>query len=195
MRWWIVLMSICACLMPWRAPFAQEAVGQSLREALSVHMPEAALSRMRHNPRGFVDEVKGLIQSYGKDQRISAAQIEVAIEAKLARLRAREMRWMLEADLNADLAVSAAERDVLVGAASASMQDRLRTWHQTADGDGNEIVSWSELQQHAAAKAELELSSQARDTMRAMVVFDLDGDGWIALGEVLESVKLLRDAA
>ena len=195
MRLWIVVLSLLACLMPWRAPFAQEAPDAVLRDALAARMPAETARRMCHNPLAFLDKAKGLILGYGSDRRISPAQIEVAIEAELARLRVREMRWLMEADLDADLTVSAAERDVLVRAASVTMQDRLRAQHSAADGDGNDAVSWDELQRHAAARAEAALPDDVRQGMRAMAVLDLDGDGWIALGETVRSVDLLCGTA
>ena len=194
MRLWIFGLSLLACLMPWRAPFAQTLTDNVLRDMLSAKMPAGLVQRMCYNPRSFVVEAQGQILSYGTDMKIAPAQIEVSIHAELARLRAQEMRWLLEADLDSDLAISAQERDVLVHAASALMQDRLKLLHSHADGDGNEIVSLAELHSYAAGQAEQSLTDEARGGMRALSAFDLSGDGWIALDEVAQAVDLLCGA-
>lgn len=195
MRWFIAGLSVVACLMPWRAAFAQGAQDAATKEVLNARVSGAALQKMCYNPRGYVVEAQGQILGYGTDKRISPAQIETAIDAALARLRVQEMRWLLEADLDFDLAISAAERDVLVHAASVLMRDRLKHVHRQADGDGNDVVSLAELQRYAAGKAEENLSDDTRRSMRAMMAFDLDNDGWIALGEVSRAVEVLCDAA
>ncbi|APX11076.1 hypothetical protein [Tateyamaria omphalii] len=191
MRWILVLMSVLACLMPWRGVLAQELSGQALVDALVARTPGTTLDRMRERPDAFVQEAAGLILGYGGPRGLSAADIETAIEAELARLRAREMRRLLEADLNNDLSVTRAELDVLVRAASATMRGRLLVWHRNADDDGDGTVRWAELRSHADGRARAGMSESAVAAMRAMMTFDLDGDALVALDEVLEAVALL----
>ena len=47
MRWILLLMSMLACLMPWRAALAQELSGQDLVDVLVARTPGATLDRMR----------------------------------------------------------------------------------------------------------------------------------------------------
>ena len=195
MRWFIAGLSVVACLMPWRAAFAQSGQDAVTRDVLNARVSGAALQKMCYNPRAYVVEAQGQILGYGTDKRISPAQIETAIDAALARLRVQEMRWLLEADLNFDLAISARERDVLVHAASVLMQDRLKQVHRLADDDGNDVVSLAELQRYAAGKAEETLSDDIRRGMRTLMAFDLDNDGWIALSEVSRAVEVLCETA
>ncbi|MBY5933076.1 hypothetical protein KUV51_08715 [Tateyamaria omphalii] len=191
MRWIIVLMSVLACLMPWRAALAQELSGQDLVDVLVARTPGATLDRMRDRPDHFVQEAAGLILGYGGPEGLGAADIETAIDAERARLRAREMRRLLEADLNNDLSVTRAELDVLVRAASATMRGRLLVWHRAADTDGDGTVRWAELRSFAAKRAEAEMSESAIAAMRAMMTFDLNGDDLVVLDEVLEAMELL----
>ncbi|WP_299613815.1 hypothetical protein [uncultured Tateyamaria sp.] len=191
MRWILLMMSLVACLMPWRAALAQDAPGQALVDALIARTPGATLNRMRARPHAFVEEAAGLILGYGGPQGLSKADIETAIAAEHARLRAREMRRLLEADLNDDLAVTRAELDVLLGAASATMRGRLLVWHRAADTDRDGTASWAELRRHASATARTGLSAEAAAAMRAMMTFDMDGDGRVVLDEVLDAMTLL----
>ena len=195
MRWFIAALSLITCLMPWRAGFGQEISPDALAEALTQRTPGATLERLKDNPTAFVQEAAGLILGYGSDGALTADQIETAIAAELARLRARELRRLLEADLDNDLNVTRTERDAQIAAASATMRGRLLIWHRAADTDRNGTVSWSEIRAHASARSEAGLSERARTGMRAMMVFDLDADGQVTLDEVLEAVDALGGAA
>ncbi len=198
MRWWIAALSLVCCLMPWRASLAHyhidHVTDEDARAVLDERVSGGMVQRMCYNPRHFIRQATGQILGYGSDTKISLAQIEIAVEAELARLRAKEMRWLLEADLDSNLIISADERDVLVHAASALMRDRLFRLHQLADTDGDASVSLAELQFYAARKAEEILTPEARAGLRAVTAFDLNDDGWTALNEVMRSVDLLCGA-
>ncbi|WP_299373440.1 EF-hand domain-containing protein [uncultured Tateyamaria sp.] len=191
MRWILVLLSLAACVMPWRYALAQEVSGQAVIDALTARTPGTTLNRLRARPDAFVEEAAGLILGYGGPDGLSAQDIETAIAAERARLRAREMRRLLEADLNDDLAVTRAEMAVILRAASATMRGRLLVWHRAADRDGDGTASWQELRQFAALRANVGLNDQTAASMRAMMTFDLDGDGRVALDEVLDAVSML----
>jgi len=109
MRLILILLSVLVCLMPWRMALAQEVSGQALTDALIARTPGATLARLQDRPDAFVEEAAGLILGYGGPLGLTADQIETAIQAERAWLRAREVRRMLDADLNADLAVSTPE--------------------------------------------------------------------------------------
>ncbi|MEM8654863.1 MAG: hypothetical protein AAGF36_08960 [Pseudomonadota bacterium] len=191
MRWIVLLLSIIACAMPWRAVLAQEVSGQALVDVLVARTPGAKLSRMRARPEAFVEEAAGLILGYGGPDGLSEADIETAIAAERARLRARELRRLLEADLNNDLSVTRAELGVLLAAASATMRGRLLVWHRGADVDGDGTASWPEVRRYADMRAGHGMGTDAATGMRAMMTFDLNGDGRVHLDEVLDAMTLL----
>ncbi|WP_299690944.1 hypothetical protein [uncultured Tateyamaria sp.] len=191
MRWFIAALSLITCLMPWRAGFGQELSPDALAAALTARTPGATLERLQGNPQAFIEEAAGLILGYGQGGALTADQIETAIAAELSRLRARELRRLLEADLDNDLNVTRAERDVQIAAASATMRGRLLIWHRAADANRDGTATWAEMRAHAQARSEAGLSARARAGMRAMLVFDLDGDGRVVLDEVLEAVDAL----
>ncbi|MEL7260619.1 MAG: hypothetical protein AAFU63_01685 [Pseudomonadota bacterium] len=188
MRLILLILSFLACLAPWRSALAQE---ETLLDALIARTPGATLDRMRNRPDAFVQEAAGLILGYGGADGLSAAEVETAIDAELARLRARELRRLLDADLNGDLSVSAKELRVLVHAASATMRGRLMVWHRASDLNGDGTASWAEIRGHARTVAEAGLSDKARGAMRAMMMFDLNGNGRVHMDEVLEALDLL----
>lgn len=191
MRWILLLMSLAVCALPWRATFAQELSGQDLVDVLVARTPGATLDRMRARPNAFVQEAAGLILGYGGARGLSASDIETAIAAERARLRPREIRRLLEADLNDDLTITSDELEVLLRAAYATMRGRLLVWHRSADTDSDDAVRWTELRKHAAKRAEAGMSETAVAAMRAMMTFDLNGDDHVVLDEVLEAMELL----
>lgn len=89
MRWIVLLLSIVACAMPWRAVLAQEGSGHDLAEALVTSPPDATLSRMRARPDALVEEAADWILGYDGPDGLSEDVIETAIAAERAWLRAR----------------------------------------------------------------------------------------------------------
>ncbi|WP_299150318.1 hypothetical protein [uncultured Tateyamaria sp.] len=178
--------------MPWRVALAQELSGQALVDVLVARTPGTTLDRMRTRPEAFVEEAAGLILGYGGGDGLRASHIEQAIAAELARLRAREMRRLLEADLNGDLGVTQSELNVLLRAASATMRGRLLVWFRAADVNGDHVVAWSEMRAHASRKAHVAMGPHAADAMRAMMTFDLDHDGAVEMSEVLDAMNALK---
>ena len=191
MRLILIIASVIVCLMPWRFASGQEVSGQALVDALLARTPGSTLNRMRTRPEAFVEQAAGLILGYGGGRGLSEADIEMAIAAEQARLRARELRRMLEADLNDDLTVDLAELDVLVRAASATMRGRLLVWFRAADTDQDARATWTELRGYASRVAHNRLGDEAAAAMRAMMTFDLDGDGFVHLDEVLDAMHIL----
>ncbi|MEX0312250.1 MAG: hypothetical protein AB3N17_18600 [Tateyamaria sp.] len=187
----LLIASLIACLMPWRFVSGQEMSGQALLDALVARTPGATLNRMRNRPEAFVEEAAGLILGYGGPQGLSAADIETAINAERARLRAREIRRVLDADLNGDLSVTRRELNVVLSAASATMRGRLLVWHRAADKDDDGTATWPEIRKFASQSAQTHMTDQAAAAMRAMMTFDLDGDGFVMLQEVLDAMHIL----
>lgn len=187
----LVLFCFVLLALPGRIAAAQEVDGTALMDALIARTPGATLHRMRERPNAFEREAAGLILGYGGADGVSATEIENAILAEAARLRARELRRLLEADLDGDLTVTTPELNVLIQAASATMRGRLVVWHRTADRDRDGVARWGELRQHAQAVAEQSFDAQARAAMRAMMVFDLDDNGRVEMAEVLDAMEML----
>jgi len=195
MRLILILLSLLVCLMPWRMALAQEVSAQPLVEALVARTPGATLARLQNRPDAFVEEAAGLILGYGGPDGLSAAQIETAIQVERARLRAREVRRLLEADLNVDLAVTAEELEVQLRAASATMRGRLMVWHRAADRNRDGTASWAEIRAHADVVALTGLTETSAQAMRTMMIFDLDGDDRVRMDEVLDAMAMLAPPA
>jgi len=172
-------------------PAAAQDNSASVLEALTARTPGAILSRVTEDPDGFLIEAAGLVLGFGTGGRISAQGIEDAIETERAAIRARDMRRLLVADLNDDLAVDDRELDVAIRAASATMRGRLLNWHMNADLNSDGTVGWTELRAFAHARSITDLDEDAAEAMRALMVFDLNGDRYVSVKEVREALALL----
>lgn len=186
-----LIMSMCAA----GSAAAQQDSSAALLDALTARTPGAVLSRISDDPERFLIEASGLILGYGTGSKISLTGIEDAIETERAALRARDIRRLLIADLNDDLAVDARELDVAIRAASATMRGRLLNWHLSADLDTDGVVAWQELRAFARARSLTDLDEDAADAMRSIMVFDLNGDRFVSVAEVREALDLLGAAA
>lgn len=163
----------------------------ALLEGLVARTPGALLARVSDQPDRFLREAAGLILGYGRDGRIDPAGIEDAIATERANLRARDVRRLLMADLDDDLNVDGRELDVAIAAASATMRGRLMGWHMDADLDRDGTVAWAELRAFAKASSLSALDEEAAGAMRAVMVFDMDGDGFVSVPEVRQALELL----
>lgn len=192
MRIFILILSLLVAAPSVRAQDAgtQDAAA-ALLEGLVARTPGATLAQISDQPDRFLREAAGLILGYGRDGRIDPGGIEDAIATERASLRAREVRRLLVADLDDDLAVDARELDVAIAAASATMRGRLMGWHMDADLDRDGTVIWSELRAFAKASSLTALDEDAAGAMRSLMVFDLDGDGYVSVAEVRRALELL----
>ncbi len=168
----------------WTEQAAVDLAGASMsRAAVPAPGPRAAMAPA-DGPDRLVEGVARLIAGYGSGGRIGPDGIERYIGTKRADLRAREMREFLQADLDNDLSVSAAERDAHVAAADAGDRVRLLTDFRAADLDEDGTVGFAEMRARAHANAIRVLSEQNAADLRDLMLFDLDGDGFVALDEV-----------
>jgi hypothetical protein len=175
--------------------FAQESSAAALLEALAGRTPGSMLSEMRGDPDAFLEEAAGVILGFGGRDGIDAPGLEDAVAASRAQVRAREIRRLLQADLNNDLAIDRHERDVAIATASATMRGRLMNWHLTADRSGDGTVSWSELRGFAQDVSVKVLSEDRAAAIRALMVFDLDGNGRVTVAELRMALDLLGKPA
>jgi len=173
------------------APLKAQETASSLLEALTARTPGAVLSRITDDPDRFLTEAAGLILGFGTAGQIGPKGIEDAIETERATIRARDIRRLLVADLNDDLAVDTRELNVAIAAASATMRGRLLTWHLDADLDRDGTVTWAEIRAFARARSLTDLDADAADGMRSVMVFDLDGNGFVSVQEVRDALDLL----
>ena len=104
-------------------------------------------------------------------------------------------RRLLAADLDGDGAVQTGEIAVAAGAASASTRARLITTHARADADSDGIVSAAELAVHAGAESLKQVSEAEAAMSRAVLAFDLDGDGAVTMAEVKRALVVLDPPA
>jgi len=192
MRHLFALLFAVLALAPLRPALAQDAA--ALMTALEARTPGAVLKDLRHAPDRFLTEAAGVILGFGGADGLSAPQIEDAIMAERARVRARELRRLLELDLNNDLALQPRELDVAVAASSAVMRGRRVSWHMAADTNDDETVSWPELRAYADLRARSALDARSADAMRALMVFDTDNDARVTLSELKAAVRILGAA-
>ncbi|QUJ77152.1 hypothetical protein KDD17_03760 [Sulfitobacter albidus] len=182
-----VLFSLMMCALPVAAQDRD-----SLIAVLETRIPGATLKDLRADPDRFLTEAAGVVLGFGGPAGIDADGIEAAIAAERARVRARELRRLLEADLNDDLAVSTAEMAVVIGAASATMRGRLMGWHLDADRDGDGTASWAELRAFGRARARAALGAEDAQALRRLMIFDTDADGRVTVAELRRAIALLN---
>ncbi len=174
---WMVLM----LLMAWPAA------------AGPVLSPEMA-ERIRAQPDRFLETGAALIFGFGAEGRFDAAAGRQVLALDRARLRQRELRLLLLADLDDDGAVTAAELAVLMRAEGAGPRGRLALAFARGDADGDGVVGPAELMAEARRVADLESRAMA-EMVAAVLACDLDGDGSLDLAELRRAVALLAGGA
>ena len=189
-------LRLFALLLFWPlAGMAQTGPGELLWEELVSRTPGGMLKAMRHDPDAFVVEAAGVILGYGDGQGIDAKGLEDAVLAARARLRGRELRRMLTADLDGDFAVDARELQIALKAASATMRGRLLGWHMEADRNGDGLADWAEITSFAQVAALKGFSDSRAEAIRRLMIFDLDSNGIVTVGEVRKAVSVLGEIA
>lgn len=173
--------------------FAQMPTARALLEALAEGTPGETLQEMRGNPDAFLEEAAGVVLGYGGLEGIDRQGLEDAVDAARARTRSREIRRLLSADLNADLAVDPREIGIAIQTASATMRGRLLTWHLAADLDEDGTVVWDELRTFAEKASLRSLSPEKAEAIRALMVFDLDGNELVTVTELRDAIAMLSD--
>lgn len=168
MRW------ILAVLMVWLGAAAMAA----------VTLPEALSKRIKGDPPAYMEEVAALIAGYGADGAIDAAGLDHVVMMARASGRARAVARIGSADLDGDGAVTAAEMAVLSAAAAAEDRGKLAVLFARADASGDGVISAVEVAAYAGAAGLSAYSEAKASQLRAVMAFDLNGDGKVTLEEV-----------
>lgn len=158
-------------------------------------VPERSIKELQRRPEKFIEDAAILIMGFGGEAGIDLAGINASINLDRAWVRAREMRRLMVADLDNDHSVTIAEIRVLIAAERAGKRGLLLLGFQTADQDGDDVVSQTEVQSHAQARAMAALTVEDAQRLRAFMAFDLNGDGLVQINEVARVVKAFSPEA
>lgn len=159
---------------------AQDVTPQAALATLPPEVAEAISAR----PVRFADRAADAILSHGRDDAVTAADVDRALALDRAYFRARALRPFLEADLDADGTVTRDEARARAAILSAESRARLLRQHGQADTDADGTLSADELTTHAQAEAARAVSSEDEAMMRAILAFDLNADTRVTLEEV-----------
>lgn len=174
--------------------WAQDAeVAEKPMPAALAALPQALAKRLQRAPDAFVEDAASLILGYGRDGGIDRDGIAQFVAVERARARAGALRWMWEADLNADGAVTGAELGVLVAAAEARYRGRMMLTHEAADGDADGTVSSQEMIAKANVMALDQYSAADEERVLGMLYLDLNADGRLTLDEVREVARMMGE--
>lgn len=162
--------------------------------AEGVPAPLGALSALMQTqilegPQRFEAYVAGLILGYGTVQGISAQGLEDYLAVERAKVRVREMRRMMLADLDDDSAVTQQELFVVMSAQGANGRGTLWQAHSAADTNGDGTVARAEMEAQArmvAARSE----GREGDT-RALMQLDFNHDGRLTTLELRHAMTLI----
>ena len=190
LRGMIVLMLCCGFARAEVAPTKGDAV-----TGLAQTLPAATLKKLRAAPDTFLANAASLIYGYGAGGGIDAAGIDGFIAAERARIRARDMTQYLAADLNNDGDISRDEVAALAAATQASKRGRLQRGFDLADANANGIMSIAELRGFAEGTATAQMSAEDADALKALLQFDADGNGVVAMDEVAAGVSALMEGS
>lgn len=156
---------------------------------LLENLPERSLKQLQQKPEKFLEDAAILIMGFGTEDGIDLAGINASINLDRAWVRAREMRRFMVADLDNDQAVSLSEIKVMMASERAGKRGLLMLGFQAADLNEDARVSQAEMQDHAQLKAMSALSVEDAQRKRALMAFDLNGDGRVRIAEVAQVVE------
>lgn len=158
-------------------------------------LPERTLKQLQQKPEKFLEDAMILIMGFGGEAGIDLAGINASINLDRAWVRAREMRRLMVADLDDDHAIKVAEIRVLIAAERAGKRGVLLLGFQAADLNNDAVVTQAELQHHAQTRAMAALSVEDAGRKRALMAFDLNGDGLVQINEVAQVVEAFAPEA
>lgn len=158
-------------------------------------LPERTLKQLQQRPEKFLEDAAILIMGFGGEAGIDLAGINASINLERAWVRAREMRRLMVADLDNDHAIKLAEIRVLIASERAGKRELLLLGFQAADQNHDAVVTQVELQNHAQIRAMAALSVEEALRMRALMEFDLNGDGLVQITEVARVVEAFSPEA
>lgn len=162
--------------------------------AAAFELPAALAARAAAAPDRLLEDIAALVHGFGGERGLDRQGAAQALALARARIRQRETRRLLLADLDADGAVTAAELAVLMRAEGAAPRGRLALAHLRADADGDGTVSAAELDAAARRAAATETAGLAQE-LDGMLALDLDGDGFVTLPEARQALTLAAGGA
>lgn len=136
----------------------------------------------------FVEAAAIAINWFGDPRGLNAAAIEDYIAAERAERRAGVIKALMAADLSADGTVSTAEVARLAPTLTPTARGRLIALHALADTDADGIAGPEEMIRLAQAEALRLVDDDRAESLRLLLVFDADGDGWVLLDEVRTAI-------
>ena len=171
---------------------AEVAAAPGVAEVLKS-LPAKRLKALRTAPGGFLDDAAEVIYANGRDGQIDAAGIETYIELRRAEIRARRLGLFLAADLDNDGAITLAEASLFAASLGARRRGEVQWGFDAADADANRSVTMDELRSHADGAAMKFLDETEAAGLRSLILFDLDGNGRVAMDEVVVAVSALAE--
>ncbi|RVT87073.1 hypothetical protein DXV76_03015 [Rhodobacteraceae bacterium CCMM004] len=171
------------CLWLWAAVAAPAAAGGSAA---------ALAQRMAERPDRVLEEAAALILGHGQDGLLGPDGVARHVAMVRARIRAREVRRLREADLDGDLQVSAEELAVVQSVSTPGVRGRLALAFADADRDGSGVADPAEIHDRAGRVAMKEVDAGDVAALMALLTLDGDGDGLLSLAEVVAAVATLR---
>ncbi|WP_158623139.1 hypothetical protein [Pseudorhodobacter sp. E13] len=157
--------------------------------AQSADVSEGLRARILAKPDRFESVIAGLILGYGNAEGLSAQGVENYLAVERSKVRVREMRRLMLADLDDDGTVTQAELFVVMSAQGASARGSLWQAHSAADKDADGAVTWAEL--HSQSRAVAARSAADEATLRSVMELDFDSDGFVSMQELREAVTLI----
>ncbi len=163
--------------------------------ALMQTLPEKTLKKLRSAPDAFLQDAAGLIYGFGTEGSIDAAGIDAFVAVERARVRAAAMERYLAADLDNDGDIARGEMVILATAAAAGKRGALYLGFDLADADSDAVLTHGELRNHAQSEAMDKMSDADAEILQGFMMFDLDGDGLVAMKEVVSGVRAMVERA
>ena len=181
-----LILSLAAAL-----PLAAEERAVPDAAMMAERLPEKLLKYIRRAPESFIVEVTDEIASYGGELGLGPAGIERMIASDRARVRARSVERVMQADLDNDGVVTRVELANLVSISPEGARGRVETaWRQTdADGDGK--ASAREVKAYADRQALRGLGEDRAAALRAYMVMDANGNNFLTVDEAIAAVTAL----
>lgn len=146
-------------------------------------------SQIVEGPARFEAFVASLILGYGSAKGIGAQGLEDYLAVERAKLRVRELRRMLLADLDDDGSVTQQELFVVMSAQGASARGALWQAHSAADANVDGTVTQVEMQTQARLVAGRAAAEEA--DVRDLLQLDFDADGFVSTLELRHALTLI----
>lgn len=181
------MRALSLCLILATPAVAQDISPQTALATLPADVAETISAR----PARFADRAADMILSHGKDDALTAADIDRALALDRAFFRTRALRPFLEADLDADGTVTRDEARARAAVLGAEGRARLLRQHAQADTDADGTLTPDELATHAQAEATRALPAEDQAMAQAILAFDLNADSRVTLDEIRTTAAAL----